>query len=251
MSLESQIADLVSASNALVAAFSGKKNEINAAVAAALAAAPEAARTWYVDQVNGLDTNVGSLSSPLRTIDQACKNTPTFGVCTVQLLSDYVLAANILVSVASLYVVGYGAVRTLSLKYYQTLNSDGITSVTNLGSLQMATQANQVEFRNLAILLPTAAGQNPAPTVSRITGLVRTNGTGNVPPFLGVSFAASTVAMASDFVGAIVGSTVASISFTAIGTSFPSGFGGKYVAGIASGTAPKDTPNVLSNLSTL
>lgn len=250
MSLETDVANLVTQTNALLDYFKNRKAGIDSAVAAAIAAAPETVRTWYIDAVNGSDANAGTAAAPFKTLGKAVANTPAFGVCIANLLSDYVLDTNVAQTTTNLLVVGSGAVRKLSVKYYPVVNAD--TSVTTyLGGFQLATQASCIEFRNLAIELPSIAGVAPAPTINRITGLVRTNGTGNVPPFLGVSLSGCTVTMAVDFIGALVGSTVSAISLLAISTSFPSGFGGKYVMGIASGTAPKDTSNVLSNINSL
>ncbi|WP_162939262.1 hypothetical protein [Pseudomonas sp. TMW 2.1634] len=79
MSLESQIADLVSAANGLITVFSAKKSSIDAAVAAAIAAVPANKKIFYVHQLNGLDTNDGSITAPLKTIDKALANTPYGG----------------------------------------------------------------------------------------------------------------------------------------------------------------------------
>ena len=250
MSLETDVANLVTQTTALLDYFKTRKAGIDSAVAAAIAAAPETVRTWYVDAVSGADANAGTATAPFKTIAKALANTPAFGVCIVNLLSDYVLDVNVTQSTSNLLLVGSGAVRKLSVKYYQVVNADTTVS-TYLGGFQLATQASCIEFRNLAIELPSIAGVSPVPTNTRITGLVRTNGTGNVPPFLGVSFSSCTVTMAVDFVGALIGSTAAAISLLAIATSFPSGFGGKYVMGTAAATAPKDTNNVMSNINSL
>jgi hypothetical protein len=252
MSLESQIADLVTATNSLIATFNTKKAGIDSAVAAAIAAAPETLRTWYVDQVNGLDTNNGtSAATAFRTLGKAMASTPAFGVATVQLMSDYTFNEVTTQIPANVVVVGNGAVRNLYPKYYQVLASDGVTSQTVMGGIQLVTQACNIEFRNCNLVLPSSAGVVPVPTVNRTTGFVRTNGTGNVPPFLGVALSSVAVSAPADFIGSLVGATVASISLTAISSTFPSGFGGKFIGGIASGTLPKDTSNVMSNISAL
>jgi hypothetical protein len=252
MSLESQIADLVTATNSLITTFNGKKASIDSAVAAAIAAAPETLRTWYVDQVSGLDTNAGtSPAAPFKTIGKALASTPAFGVATVQLLSDYTFNEVTTQNAANLVLVGNGVVRNLYPKYYQVLGSDGITPSTVMGGFQLVTQASNIEIRNCNLVLPTSAGVAPVPTVNRSTGFVRTNGTGNVPPFLGVALSSVAVTMAADFIGSLIGATVASISLTAISSTFPSGFGGKFIGGIVSGTLPKDTSNVMSNLAAL
>ena len=251
MSLESSISDLTTEAKNLITYFTGKKAAIDSAVAAAIAAAPETLRTWYVDQVNGLDTNNGTAAAPFKTINKALASTPAFGVATVQLLSDYTFNDVVTQVPVNVILVGNGAPRNLYPKYYQVLSSDGVTNQTVMGGIQLATQASNIEFRNCNLVLPSSAGVVPAPTVNRTTGFVRTNGTGNVPPFLGVALSTVAVSMAPDFIGSLIGITVASISLTAINSTFPSGFGGKFIGGIASGTLPKDTANVMSNISAL
>ena len=51
--------------------FNGKKTELEAAVAAAVAAAPTTERNLYVDAVDGLDTNPGTSAAPFKTVDRA------------------------------------------------------------------------------------------------------------------------------------------------------------------------------------
>jgi hypothetical protein len=252
MSLESSISDLTTEAKNLIAYFTGKKAAIDSAVAAAIAAAPESLRTWYVDQVNGLDTNNGtSAATAFRTIGKAMASTPAFGVATIQLMSDYNFNEVTTQNPANVVIVGNGAVRNLYPKYYQVLASDGVTNQTVMGGVQLVTQASNIEFRNCNLVLPSSAGVLPAPTVNRTTGFIRTNGTGNVPPFLGVALSSIAVSAPADFIGTLIGATVASISLTAINSTFPSGFGGKFIGGIASGTLPKDTANVMSNISAL
>lgn len=251
MSLESQVAELTATNNKLVEYFNTKKASIDAAVAAAIAAAPETIRNWYVDQVNGSDANPGTLAAPFRSIGKAIASTPNFGLCNVRLLSDYVINESISVTCANVFVVGEGAIRTISPKYFQTLNADGVTYSTALGSFLLTNPATNIELRNVTLALPSSSGVNPVPALTRLNGFIRTNSTGNVPPFLGVALATVQITMAADFIGALIGQTVSAISLTAISTTFPSGFAGKYVMGVAAGTAPKDTPNVLSNISTL
>jgi hypothetical protein len=251
MSLESQIADLVTATNGLITAFNAKKAGIDSSVAAAIAAVPDALRTWYVDQVNGLDTNAGTLAAPFKTINKALAATPSFGVCTVQLLSDYNFTETINTTAAYLLIVGNGAVRSLNPKYIAVVSTvDGSTS-TILGGIQMAQQACNVEFRNCNVSFPSSAGVVPAPTVNRTTGFVRTNGTGSVPPLIGVALASVTVLKPADFIGTLIGQTVAAVALSCISTTFPGDMGGKFIGGIASGTLPKDTTNILSNLGAL
>ncbi|GGW45071.1 hypothetical protein [Vreelandella hamiltonii] len=74
MSLESQVAALVSAANSLTSQVAGKMNQIDQKVNAATQAIPEAirslaAQSFYVDAVSGDDNRTGtSISNSVRTI---------------------------------------------------------------------------------------------------------------------------------------------------------------------------------------
>ncbi|OEC32882.1 hypothetical protein SAMN05216600_12833 [Pseudomonas cuatrocienegasensis] len=78
MSLETQIAALVAASNSLTAAVNGKIAQVDAKVVALEGAVPNTLKSLlsvavYVDGQTGDDTNSGSSGSPLKTINAALK----------------------------------------------------------------------------------------------------------------------------------------------------------------------------------
>lgn len=104
MSLTSDIATLVVRYEALAAVFDGKKAAIDAAVVAALAAAPAMTRTFWVNQVSGDDNNAGTAAAPLASISAAVTRTPFSGRCVVNLQSDYHCATNIAVDGRELYL---------------------------------------------------------------------------------------------------------------------------------------------------
>ncbi|MGE0081997.1 MAG: hypothetical protein AB7U81_11930, partial [Thiohalomonadaceae bacterium] len=80
MSLETQIAALTTAANNLTNEVSGKMESINAAVANAIAAIPNNIRNYWVDPINGNDSNDGSQAAPFMTIKRACDGVPVGGV---------------------------------------------------------------------------------------------------------------------------------------------------------------------------
>lgn len=252
MSLESQVAELVTATNALVATFSGKKNEINAAVAAAIAAAPETTRMWFVDQINGLDTNLGTKESPFRTIEKAVKSTPSTGLCQVNLLNDYTLDYEIPLSCAYLHLYGSQAATQpkLRLKYFS--KTQGGVASTLLGGFVLSGQGANVEMRSVDLILPSTSGVTPAPTSSRSCSFLRTAAGASLPPLIGASFSTLAVNMAdSTFFGCLIDASTCSVAFNANSASFPAGFGGKYFNGVASGSDPKALSNVITNLTAL
>jgi len=95
MSLESEIAALVTASNALTGEVSAKMAGIDAAVAAAIAAIPDLRRSVYVDAVTGDDNNPGTAALPVRTVGMASERVPVGGYGHIYLArnQDHVMDA--------------------------------------------------------------------------------------------------------------------------------------------------------------
>lgn len=85
MSLETQIAALVTAANTLTAAVDGKVAEIDVKVNQATAAVPatvraEVVKDLYVDAAVGDDNNAGTMGAPLKTVGAALGKIITGGV---------------------------------------------------------------------------------------------------------------------------------------------------------------------------
>lgn len=96
MSLETEVAGLASVCNKLVDTVNGRMAGINAAVAAAVAAAPVMVRGYWVDPQLGDDANgTGTEASPFKTMQRAVDATPDCGRVTVWLAKDYVLDKSI------------------------------------------------------------------------------------------------------------------------------------------------------------
>ena len=92
MSLESQVAALVSAASNLTSQVAGKMSQIDQKVDKATQAVPEAVnslatRTIYVDVINGDNNNIGSSDSPKRTLRGALNDQPDLGTVIVNLKS--------------------------------------------------------------------------------------------------------------------------------------------------------------------
>jgi len=122
MSLEQQIAVLANEAAALNQTFQNKKAEIDAAVAAAVAAAPRLYRIYYVDAVNGDDANEGTQAAPFATVKKACDAVPANGFGKIWLADGqtHVIGENI----------GIGAKR-ISLN---GMNASGVTASCTLTS---------------------------------------------------------------------------------------------------------------------
>lgn len=256
MSLESDVANLGTQTTALINYFNTKKAGIDQAVKDAIAAVPDTSRGWWVDPVTGSDTNDGKTSAtPFKSINKAMAATPNAGQCTVNLLNDYTVDANIGLSVNYLVIYGVNAVNSgvtpkLKFKYYVTNDSAGTPS-TQLAGFIFYSQASNIELRNVDLDLPSPAGMNPQPITTRINSPFKTNAVSLLPPVIGVSMQVVKVTKAADFFGALIGQGSTAVIFQAVSCTFPSDMAGKYISTVAAGTDLKILTNIMTNLGTL
>ncbi|WP_445677422.1 hypothetical protein [Pseudomonas putida] len=256
MSLESQVADMNKNLTDLIAYYTGQRAAIDLSVKNAIAAVPETTRTWWVDPVTGSDSNDGKTSAtPFKSINKAMAATPNAGQCNVNLMNDYIIDANIPLTVNYLviygiYAVSSGVTPKLKFKYMATTDSSGAAS-TQLAGFIMYSQAANAELRNVDLDLPSPAGLNPQPVTTRICSPFKTNAGSLLPPVVGVTLQAVKVFKAADFVGAIVGQASTAVIFQAVNCTFPSDMAGKYISTVAAGTDLKILTNILTNLGTL
>jgi len=253
MSLETDVGNLVTQTTKLIDYFGAKKSEIDKAVAAAIAAAPETSRSWYVDPVNGLDTNAGTQAAPLKTINRAIAMTPPSGVCTAYILDDYDMPAGIgsLNSVVILVGVAKNGVRPkLKPRYVTSTDASNVTTTTMTG-FNMYLASNLISLRDIDIVLPSPAGLNPAPNNSRAGSFFRGFSSVNVPTVFNVSLENVAVTMAADWFGNFIGVTASSVILATTNVQFPSGFAGRYISNVAAGALVKDLGHVMSNLASL
>jgi hypothetical protein len=244
MSLESQIADLVSAANKLTATFSGKKTEIDQAVARAIAASPELSRIWYVDQIIGDDkAGKGTRAEPFSSIRKCIDSTPKCGRCEVRLLSDYEMRENVTLG-GDLYILGQDASRKLSTSFFKW----GETESSMYGFYVRS--INMLSFDTLELSFPESNLLSPPLTVAAgLLGFVRASGWN----YLGISVRIrnSSIIAPSTFGGALLSAYVGAFTLMCDTTVFPDDFGGKYIFGVAAGTLPVNLSNVLTNLKKL
>ena len=246
MSLESQIADLVSATNSLVSTFNSKNTAINASVAAAIAAIPSNSKNYYINALTGDDTAAGTSAAPLKTLDKALSTTPVGGTCVAYLQTDYVMSASLNVDGRFLHLrtdVG-GTKRKVTCNYY--VLADG--SATYLAGFVKHNGA-QMLATDLTFALPSPAGFSPAPT-GFVNALFKTNSSAGTV-LCAVKMSNCDVTAPSDFLGYVAASPNCAIILEVLNVSFPSGFAGRYVHNVAAGTNPATLPNLLTNLATL
>ncbi|MCX2689617.1 DUF1565 domain-containing protein [Pseudomonas sp. DCB_CB] len=250
MSLESDVANLVTKAETLIAYFNGKKTSIDAAVAAAIAAVPETSRTWYVDQVVGSDANPGTQAAPFKTIAKAITSTPKSGICTVYVTNDYDMTVNIASACSLLYIIGVvvnGVKPKLKPKYL--VSDDG--SNTNMTGLNLYMTANYIGLKDFKISLPSPAGIVPAPNNTRAGAFFRGFSGVNIPASFNISLESVDVEKTADWFGSFIGLTSSSLVLSVNACTFPSDFAGRYVSNVAAGALTKDLGHVVCNLASL
>lgn len=244
MSLETDVANLVTKTTQLIDYFNGKKAGIDSAVAAAIAAVPANSRSYWVDQVTGLDTNPGTLASPFATIDKAIKNTPSGGICNIYLMSDYVWSGSVNTDLQLVHIRSSVSLtkRKITLPYFLL---DGGTRLPGL----VFASAGAAMLTEIILSFPSVSGVSPAPSAFH-NSFFKTASIGGVPQ-ISVKMSSCEVVSAADGTGAIFVRLSSAICFMVIDCTFPSGFGGRYISGIASGANPALSTDVITNLAAL
>jgi len=246
MSLESQVADLVTASNALIATFSGKNAEINKAVAAAIAAIPSNEKSFYINSITGDDKNPGTAAAPLKTLKQALYNTPSGGTVVCNLQTDYLLDTNVAVSNRVMHICSdvFGVKRKLRCAYYLTNDA----ASTWLGGFVMY-YGGQTLFTDITLELPTPSGLAPVPYGLKNAVFMANSSAGT--PLVQVKLSSCDVVAAADWTGWLIAASNSAIVLEIFNSTFPANFGGRYVNGVPAGTNPASLANLLTNLATL
>lgn len=112
---------------------------------------------FYVDQVNGLDTNPGTLAAPLKTITKALSLVPMGGRCQASLVGDYTIADTIVVDNRQLIVLSSTTVRN-KLHCTRKLNAAVTPNTREVAGLRMIGQAS-ITLYGLSIQVPALDGQ--------------------------------------------------------------------------------------------
>ncbi|MGE8395629.1 hypothetical protein HFV04_013030 [Pseudomonas sp. BIGb0427] len=245
MSLETDVANLVTKTTDLISYFNGKKAGIDAAVAAAVAAVPNMERTWFVDYLAGDDQGAGNLQTPFKTINKAVASTPVGGACNIRLMSDYTHSGALVVSVDRLNICSDtpGVKRKFNMSYY--LGADGNNGLSGFA----LASSSSLGFLDLTLTLPSPAGITPAP--GGTANVMLKSYSTQITSSQALKFAACDVQMAADFGGWLMLQHVNAVILQAVSTNFSSTFPGRYIFGVAAGTPSKDLSNVLTNLATL
>ncbi|WP_109512587.1 hypothetical protein [Pseudomonas ovata] len=245
MSLESGIAELTSAANSLIAYFNSRKASIDAAVTEALLAIPNNKKVYYVDNVAGSDANNGKLATPFKTIDKAVASTPYGGSCQAVLLSDYIFDTDTSLDGISLFITSSvpGTKRKLMVRNY--FNS---TSNTNWMAALLMLAGSAVTFKDVSLNFPTVTGLTNPPLGGPNT-FFRGSVSGQ-SPLVQVKLLDCEIVDASGATALLAYSPTSALLLEVYNTTFPSGFAGRYVFGLAAGAQSNAQSNVLTNLTT-
>ncbi|HWD30938.1 hypothetical protein [Pseudomonas sp. GZD-222] len=244
MSLETDVANLVTKTTDLITYFNGKKAGIDAAVSAAVAAAPSISRAFFVDSQLGSDDNLGTSASPFKTLEAAIKAVPAGGRADVTLQRDYTLSAHVVLSGRKLVVRGEpGAGRKLILNEFQ-VDNDGTVN-RRMGSFWQGGES-AVELVSLTLSLPaTTPGDNTAYYALSF-------GSGSSAPAVNqLRLYNLTFELRGAFLGTLMGPGSVLFQLALVGTSLPASLNGRLIPGIAAGTESKTLSHVITNLATL
>ncbi|MFJ7788939.1 hypothetical protein [Pseudomonas sp. NPDC096925] len=244
MSLETEIAALVAANNKLVDYFNGKKAAIDAAVSAAVAAAPSIVRAYWVDPLLGDDANgLGTEVNPFKTLQKAVDATPDGGRVTAWLAKDYVLDKSITTSGRQLVIAAVaGSGRKLICNEFLPEGSDQLT---RMGSFWLS-NGSTLQLLNVTVSLPASS----AGDLSAYYALAFASGS-SAPILMQVRMYNCTLELRGTFRGKLIGPGSALIALSMTGTAVPSALNGSLVVGVAAGSLSKDLGHIITNLSSL
>ncbi|MEC4559746.1 hypothetical protein [Pseudomonas inefficax] len=243
MSLENEVAGLAAVCNKLVDTVSGKMAGINAAVAAAVAAAPLMVRGYWVDPQLGDDANgLGTDASPFKTVQRAVDATPDCGRVTVWLAKDYVLDKSITTNGRQVVIGALpGSGRRLILNEF---TPEGDT-LPRMGSFWMSGGSN-LQLLNVTLSLPASS----AGDLSAYYALCFASGS-SAPIIMQVRMYNCAFELRGAFRGKLIGPGSALFALSMTGTAVPSALNGSLIVGVAAGTLSKDLGHIITNLSSL
>jgi len=168
MSLESSIATLTQQAGLLMD-LPQQVADVAQAQIAAIGAAYQThlatlSTTFYVDQVNGLDTQAGTVNAPLKSLGKALALTPRGGICVALLKSDYTLADVTLVDGRLLAIVSDSVVKR---NIYFSRLLDATTTPNNRypACFKMSNDA-RIAFVGVTLNMPVLDGSWTAITLS-------------------------------------------------------------------------------------
>ncbi|MEE1888497.1 hypothetical protein [Pseudomonas carassii] len=241
MSLETEIANLTSKTTALIDYFNSKKTGIEAALSAAVAAAPAIARNFFVDCVAGDDAAVGTKAAPFKSLARALAATPVGGICDVTLLRDYVHTHQIALVSRQLRIRGND--KKLILEDFINPGDD----LRYMAGFQQIGNST-LELTDLTVVLPEG---KPTPnTHAGYSALIYAGGYA-IPVALTLRLYKVKFELRGALLDKLVGAGSTLVVLSGAGTTFPAEMAGAIVFGVAKGTDPRTVPYVFTNFASL
>ena len=164
-------------------------------------------KNFYVEAINGNDTNDGSLNAPFKTPKKAIDSIPVGGVGVVRLLSDVELTEDISIRRKHVVIVGEGAPRTINVRAVNVTDNNGVVVGTGIPMIRLLGGSSSINFLRLAVNIPalssTAQGDQWFWHVRR--ALVQCGDVGWGTGFYAVGFVYSTLNI-GDYAYAVSGS---------------------------------------------
>lgn len=255
MSLEQDIANLTTQTGALLA-LPGQLNATAMAQITALAtlyntrAAARYAEIW-LDPVNGLDANPGTLAAPAKTMAGAVALAPTGTMTYIYCMSDVAISADVYVYNRSLRIKPLGTSQIV-MSFDRYLTGDGATAKGNVRGFRMA-GASSIVFENLNIAMPVDDGAWPGYT-KLANWLVSMYTTAVIGP-MAVAFSGCTITYGGAAFGPLVQGgypmNYIETSVTIVGNTSLNGRRFSGVTDTTTGTAVSGLPWLRTNLTTV
>lgn len=247
MSLESNIAELVSRTNALLNTYDAKEQGINTAVANALAAVGALWRDIIVDPVSGSDANIGTLASPVLTLDRALDLTTASSFSRILLLGDVTLTQRHTVYCPTIHIVGCryvaGAINTYpqQMRTINWANESAVEWDGNRAIPAILFQGRVLRFTSVTVNIPT-----PPAGVAHVRMIDMTNGGALLfeASAIGASSAATTAVLAATW---SPNQIIVGFGTTTIATAAK----GHILDGVVAGADPNAVWSYRSNLTSL
>lgn len=207
-------------------------------VAATLAAAPSLYRAFNIDAEIGDDTNIGSIDSPIASIDEAIARSPRSGICDLKVYGEYVIDHIIGVNGQQILIRGDENKRAILRPTHENLadNTDFAPGFSFRGNYGFSA----LRLQGLKIILPAT----PSTISASRLGLVHASNA-NYTRFHTCEIEVPDGCNRSLLT--LGGNDALHVSSTVT----PADMGGHWVSGVADGTDPSTLPLFSTNLTSL
>ena len=249
MSLESSITDLVAKAQSLIDTFSGKKNEINQAVQAAVAAAPLSRKKLYLNETSGSDDADGlTEATALKTFKKALSMGTIGGELWLYVVGDINLTEPIYYVPTEMKLKMFSTAKKANGDAYNlrfNVVDDGVGGK-RISALCGSYSSINITFDRLGIEFAS----NPSNLPLSSTVMIYPSISGSMGSRLKI-YDAAVVSVGK--VGLLLGGRPYNeVGLYLYNTTYnTSDMAGKWISGVTAGKLPTDYPDVFTNLASL